>query len=100
MKKLIPKLQTAWHPLVVQSDNTRVNRPMIIEPKKIAEVAAERAIKAREQRRKDSKYDEKKAKEYTQLQLAQSKPSTTETIAGAAADLIDGTMIGAPFSPQ
>lgn len=29
--KIVPKLQTAWSPLVLQSDNTRVNIPLVIK---------------------------------------------------------------------
>lgn len=49
-KKLIPRLQTAWSPIVAQSDNTRVQKPIISRPIKYTLQPGESYINVRGQR--------------------------------------------------
>ena len=64
-KKLIPKHQSPWQPIVLQNDNTSIQRPMIIQPIKrdfIAEAQRKHSAEAisqdnrtSDQRKRDNK---------------------------------------------
>ena len=73
-KKLIPKHQSPWQPIVLQNDNTSIQRPMIIQPIKrdfIAEAQRKHSAEAisqdnrtSDQRKRDNKEADYKHQQY------------------------------------
>ncbi len=75
--------------------STTIKKPQIIETEKMSDIAGERAVRKRQERRQNSKFDEEQDKLKTQIAISQIEPSKL----GYIADVIDGAMMGSMFLP-
>jgi len=84
---------------VARSDNTAVSRRASVEARRMDELAAERAVRERKERRSNPRYAEERERRRARYRAASAKADPVGTAAGLAADAIDVAMIGASMIP-